>query len=175
MVGVPIRITTTYEQPPDMSKRFFKKAMRAGHEAMARMWHKLFLPLHFRRNARNRYDHQARKPKYVKKKRFFGKAGRPAPGGVRVRHGGEVDNVWSGDLERNMREWVTVRAFPTRATATMHGPRYISMRPYNSGHPDKAAELTDVSADEKVQLTAELDRVVTREFAAYKKRKTVRT
>ena len=175
MVAVPIRIKTTYDQPPDLSKRKWKEAMRAGHWAIGKMWHTVMLPLHFKRNARTRYGHQPRSVGYTKKKRLFGKSSRTFRDGSRVVHGGEVDNAWSGQMERNVREWVTIRAFPTRATATIRGPRYLSMRPYNSKHPNKAAELTEVTADEQAKLEKEMDRVVNERYTAWRKPKTVST
>jgi|GEM_PF-1691614 hypothetical protein len=175
MVAVPIRIKTTYTQPPDLSKRKWKEAMRAGHWAIARMWHAMMLPLHFRRNAKTRYGHKPRHPKYVRKKKRFGKSSRTFRDGSRVVHGGEVDNAWSGQMERNIREWVTIRAFPSRATAYVRGPRYLSMRPFNSKHPDKAAEITEVTADEQTKLEKEMDRMVNMRFTTWTKTKTVST
>jgi len=175
MVGVPIRIVTRYEQPPGLSKRKFKEAMRAGHWAMAKLWYAEMLPLHFKRNAAARYGHKPRSVGYTRKKRKFGKSSITFKNGKRVKYGGEVDNVYTGDLERNLREWVTIRAFPTRATAVMHGPRYLTMRPHKSNHPDKAAELTEVTNAEQDQLEKELDRVVNEKFNAWRAPKTVST
>jgi hypothetical protein len=173
---VKFKVSLHITQPPDIGKRKWGQCTKAGHLAQALHWQKTFLPRHFTPEASLRYGHQARKQKYKQRKERAGQSGR------RVRHmgklvqiqrGGMVDNVWSGDLERMITNPGTVAAFPSRAKLTMQGPRYITMRPYKSGQPNKAKELTTRSAGEEEALTDILRFETMRQYMAWKQPKTI--
>lgn len=126
------------------SVRSFRKANKAAFSVMGQYWYDHFLPLHFRREARTKYNYQARGTKYERRKKALGKSSYAK----RPKYGGEVDEVWSGTLEQNLKSYVNVKAYPTRATVNMTGPRYVTMRPYKSGHPNIGEEVTRVTKAE---------------------------
>jgi len=165
-------IKTTTTQPPDIGKRKWKECTKAGYEKMARYWHKNFLPDHFTRAARTKYGHQARRPKYLKNKE---RGGRRKVNGrvITIKYGGQIDNVYSGDLETLMKSPATIQAFPSRATVKMAGPRYVSMRPYKSGQPDKGKEITRSTADQVLVLEKVLGDETTKRLNEWKQPRTV--
>lgn len=170
------KVSLTVTKPPDIGKRKWEQCTKAGHLAQALHWQKTFLPRHFTPEASVRYNHQRRKEKYRKRKERAGASGRRVRHEgrlVQIQRGGLVDNVYSGDLERMMRNPGTIRPFPNRATLTMSGPRYITMRPYKSGQPNKAKELTARSTDENDALTEILRFETHKRYAAWKQPKTV--
>lgn len=131
----------TVDPDPGLSRRQRSRVLRAGNQVMGDYWQSQYLPLHWRTDARTRYRHTPRKPKYqaVKKRR--------ARIGLVKRHG-LVDNVYGGIMERMLRSSKVVRAYPTRVTITMRGPNYISMRPRDARKPHKAREITTVIPSE---------------------------
>lgn len=157
----PVQITMIEERPPDVAKRAFREMTRAGHQAQGKLWHSKHLPDHFRPGAAERYRHKPRTQKYLEQKRKLANR-------RKVRRGGKMDNVFTGHLEQMMRTAAEVRAFPTRVSITMTGPRYITMRPYKSNQPDKAKELTTVTHAQERELARIMDRVVTEELKTYR-------
>jgi hypothetical protein len=72
----------------------------------------------------------------------------------------------------------SVKAFPTRATLTMPGPRYVSMRPNPTGQrgsmPNLGEEATRTTQDEEKKLTEVYGEKVLSLLKKYKPRKTKR-
>lgn len=149
-----VLIRTVIDESEFPSKRAWRAAMLAAHQAMGAHWHSAILPKHFTQAAQIRYRHQRRQQKYLAYKKALAKRGK-------VKYYGNVDLVFSGQLEKSLSSFVTVRAFPTRVTVSMNGPRYITMRPYLTAQPDKAREITTVVPEESDALAAVADRVVT--------------
>lgn len=164
---LPIYSTVIIDPDPGLSRRKRNNLLREGHREQGQAWLDLFMPLHWRADARDRYRHQARRPSYIRVKRA--RAGK----GIVKRHG-LVDNVYSGVMERLLRSSKTVQAYPTRATVKMHGPRYITMRPYKSGHPDKGKEISTVLPAERDVLQRVLQEKVNSGLAAMKAPKTTK-
>lgn len=137
------------------SKRAVQRVAKGIHEIVGTFWHRVILPRHWRKGARERYGHQQRTAKYQRRKlnAFFygggGKLGRPeAP---------DRDLLWSGLMRRSLMEFGRVRAYPTRFSVTMHGPRYVGMRPFRTGMPNMGAELTTVTEDEQQEMAEEAE------------------
>ena len=157
---IPIRIRMVEDRPPEVAKRRWREIHRAAYLDMGEYWHANFLPRHFEPDAAREYGYKRRSSAYKKRKR---NAARRNP--AKYKKGGDVDLVYTGELEELLESFVTVRAFPTRTTVTMRGPRYVTLRPNvskGSPQPDKHAELTAVTRGEVRELVAILDRGVTR-------------
>ncbi len=161
------KISLTVTQPPDIGKRKWGECVKAGLLREAQVWQRDFLPRHFTPEARVIYKHQPRKSKYLKNKE---RGGRRKVNGrwVTIQRGGQVDNVFSGDMEKLLRGSIVIKLFPSRATLTMSGPQYISMRPYKSGQPNKAAEIFRKTTDETAALTQVLRFETMRQYTAWK-------
>lgn len=170
------KVSLTIEQPPDIGKRKWQQCTKAGHLSQALHWQKTFLPLHFTPEAKIRYKHQQRKSKYQQRKERAGRTGRPwTVNGrkVRVKRQGLVDNVLSGDLEAMVKRPGTIQAFPSRATLKMTGPRYVTMRPFKSGQPNKGKEIVTRTKDEESALTEVLRFETHKRYTAWKQPKKV--
>lgn len=139
---------------PGLSRRKRATILRGGHQKMGQHWIDQYLPLHWRTDAKTRYNHQPRRPGYIRAKR------RRAGFGLVKRHG-LVDNVYGGVMERMLRSQKTIRAFPTRATVVLSGPAYISLRPRDPKKPHKAKEISTVIPSEAADLTRVLGEAVT--------------
>jgi hypothetical protein len=160
----PLHITVAYVKPPETAIRRWREGMKEAHRVEATEWHERMLPKHFRKGAAARYGHQKRKPEYLKFKRMAAAGKGPYRKRGPVLLDGQVDNVFSGLLMHTLLGFASIRPYPTRVTVRMSGPRYITMRPYLSGQPDKAREVTAVAADEQQQLDATLRREVLARF-----------
>lgn len=167
MAGIPLKITMIETQPPDVSARKWREFSREAHREQGLHWHAHLLPLHFTPQARFRYGHQPRAAKTRERKRKAAAAGK-------ARDGGLIDNVWTGLLRQSLQSVATVRAFPSRVSIQMLGPRYITMRPFKSNQPDKAAEITAVTDDERRTLERILSEGITRRLAAYRETRVTR-
>lgn len=129
-----------------LSIRKSRDATKAAMGAMAWHWHRNYLPLHFEPFSSSKYRYKARTPKWIYQKQKIAKRN------PQIKKGGRVANVFTGLLEESMKQRPMIRAYPTRATVQMHGPRYITMRPYKSNQPNKAAEITTVIDSEQRTL-----------------------
>lgn len=167
------KVTLTIEQPPDVGRNKWRQFCKAGHQAMGDYWQKYMLPDHFTRSAPSKYGHKQRSPKYLKNKQRGGK--RKVNGRwVQIQYGGQVDNVFSGDMEKMLRSSPVVKAFPTRTTITMSGPRYVSMRPFKSNQPNKGAEITTTTEDQGRVLEKILEQHTVEAYANWKQPRTIK-
>lgn len=162
---IPTRILITEERPADVSARAFREMLRAANAKAGHLWHRDALPNHFSPQAHYRYRHKTRSQKWLKRKLKLAAAGR-------AERGGRVDNVYTGTLERMVRSWAQVRAFPTRATVTMIGPRYVTMKPRSASRPHIAAELTTVSRDESESMAFVAEMTLGRELDQFRATRT---
>lgn len=158
-MGFPIRVMMFEERPPEATVRQWRDLLKASHADMGQHWHQKMLPRHFEPGARERYGYKPRTRKYaIRKNRDYTRGKATAAS--------NVDLVYTGFLRRSLSTVATIRAFPTRVTIQMTGPRYVTMRVHNSNQPDKAAEVTAVTRDEADELSALLAEGVTRRLDA---------
>ena len=148
------------------SKRAWTRAMKAAHEHLGAYWHKFMLPRHFRTDAREKYNHEPRTFAYLRRKEGLGyrKSGK-------VKYAGKIDNVYSGLMEETLKGQGTVRAFPSRVTINMQGPRYITMRPHESNQPDKAAEILRCTSEEDLEMARVFDAELQKQLTAEERRR----
>ncbi len=133
------------------SKRAVDRVAQQIHQEVAVEWHEKHAPRHFEPSARNVYKYQARSMGYQKAKERAFQAGR--------KYGGQpvaepaTDLVLSGFLRETVLRYAMVRAFPTRFSVRMHGPRYAGMRPMKARNPNLGAEITRVTGREADEFT----------------------
>lgn len=142
---VPWTMSVTFKKPPDVSIRAWRTGMKEAWRTVGLHWQQQMLPRHFTRAAAANYSHKPRKAKYLEKKRR-----------LKLRYGGEVDNVFTGRMEKSLRQPARIIAFPTRVTIRMIGPRYMTFNPNTakgSNQPNKPAELTRLTGDEREDLS----------------------
>jgi hypothetical protein len=157
-------ITIRFEKPPETLVRSWREGMKEAHYAQGLHWHTEILPKHFEPGSESNYHHKPRQAKYKKYKRMAAQGNGPYKKRGPIALGGIVDNVFTGFLMRMMLNLAVIKPYPSRVTVRMAGPRYISMRPYKSNHPDKARELTEVTDRERAQLNDVLRREVLKRF-----------
>ena len=126
---IPLRFEITEEPPMNVSGRARKESTRKAHKTVTENWQKRMLPDHFNQNKQGKYRFKRRSPKYLASKRRQAAARRPK---VRVRDSGKTLLVFSGLMRRLLKRKQVVRAFPTRGTLTIPGPRYVTLRPMSS-------------------------------------------
>lgn len=137
-----------------LSKRGFERAKKAAMTVAATLWHRSMLKHHFTKSAKYTYKHKARTAKYQRRKIKLAERGK-------VEMGGQVDNVFSGTLMRNLQSYGSVRAFPSRVTLTMFGPRYVAAN-FKMNQPNKPKEITTTTPSEETRMA----RAIEREFVA---------
>ncbi len=113
--------------------------------------------LHFLPSAHFRYGYQQRAQSTREKKLRLARRGY-------VAKGGRADLVFFGNLERAMLRYPVIRAFPTRATVNLVGPRYLHIRS-RSGRPDMASEILSVTDGEHAAIVEEMETTYAREVA----------
>ncbi len=172
-----------------VSERQWGKAKLASHDAIGKKWHSDMLDEHFHRGAAEKYGHAKRSSAYLKWKRIKAAKQQKLRGGGTVQRGGVVDNVYSGEMERTLKRVGVIRAYPNRATVTMTGPRYMTMRvmdnkaeavangwTYGKGkkfsqragkQPDKVKELTTTTEAERKELAEVADKIIERHAAGW--------
>jgi len=141
----PVRIRLSTEGM--LSKRAWRRIAKAAHTKMGDYWQQRVLPRHFTKSARRRYGHKPRSKKWRERKMREAKKGNRG-----VEGGGEIDNVYTGNMRDLLMSGRLIRAYATRFSVEMFGPRYISMRPFQSNQPDKAAEITKTLPDEAAAM-----------------------
>lgn len=153
---LPIKITLQ-AVPAGVSKRRWNAATKAGFEAVGAMWHEEMLPDHFLASASSRYHYRPRSRAYLARKLKGGHGRDPL--------------VYRGLMKELLTSSRITRAFPTRVTIRMIGPRYVTMRTISGlaqnvqakirasrsakaltrtgSQPDKSKELTTVTSAER--------------------------
>ena len=162
-MSIPIKITTYYEQPPEVTVRTWRELLRESHADIGDHWVRTMLPGHFERGAREKYGYAARSKGYLARKTNVWRKGKAAPP--------FLDLVFSGDMRRVMLSVVSVRGFPSRTTITMVAPNYMTFRP-KGNQPDKHAEVTRVTPAQERELSELLNERVTEKLNALKEPKT---
>lgn len=119
-------------------KRATRRAMTHAHGAIGKYWQQRILPKHFTAAARHTYHHKPRKPGTVARKR---------------RRGRYIDNVDSGLAQSIALSSHPVRAFPTRATVRIPGPKYFTMRRKNPNAVHPVSEILTVIDPEREAMT----------------------
>lgn len=162
-----IRTTITEDRPFDVTVRAWPKMKTEAHKKAGSYWHKHFFPRHFRYDAKRKYGHQTRRRGYlIRKQRMAAKGKALSPG--------TVDNVLTGAMKEALSSSLTIRAFPARATVSMIGPKYALMRPYKSSQPNKGAEMTATTEEEREKLAQVLQTEMERQLKNFRaRRKTV--
>lgn len=132
--------------------RKFARCAKEAYEAMGSLWHDKILPLHFARGAKHRYGYQPRSQKYRRRRARLGVAG-------------DTDLVFTGDMQKQMQQFATIRGFPTRATVNVSAPYYMTLRPNTfagSSQPDKFKELSGLTGADYKQLETKLQTTIER-------------
>ncbi len=141
---IPVRVEISGDAPylPVRSQR---AVLKGAYHFIGETWLEDYLPLHFKPFAARRYGYAKRTERTKEKKKRLAERGR-------VEDGGRQPLVWSGLLRRSLLEHHhTVRAYPSRATAKLIGPSYLSIR-YKSGRPNIGREILATTTDERRKL-----------------------
>lgn len=132
-----IRVTTFYEEHPELIRRELGEATRAGHQAMGELWRDHLALEHFEPRARLVFGYQQRGRRYRGFKKAMARLGK-------VEDGGESDLVFSG-LSRRAVTRATVNATPNRTVITHFMPSYFGKR-RSLRAPDTREEMLRISA-----------------------------
>ena len=76
-------------------------------------------------------------------------------------------------MEKALKSSATIKAFPTRATVRMVGPKYALMRPWKSGQPNKGQELTATTQDERDKMAALLASTMEKLLKNFRAKRTI--
>lgn len=127
------------------SERLVGRVMKQVNNDVLEYWHRTMLPRHFRRGADIDYSYQPRsRITNLIKRRLFKRGDAISPDRPLVR---------SGKLQNMVKSYVSIQAYPTRAIATMYGPRYAGMKPFRPGLPNLGLEVTTVSTEEISEIS----------------------
>ncbi|HEY1600452.1 MAG TPA: hypothetical protein VGG64_12670 [Pirellulales bacterium] len=153
------------ERPPEASARAWDGICRDANAGMGELWHREMLAPHFTPAAKGIYHHQPRTGPYLRRKLQLASRGLALEGGI-------VDNLLTGLMRSALEAGGMVRAYPSRVTIGMVGPRYCTMRPYKSGQPDKAAEILAITDSEEKRLAKRGEELIAEKLNALKEPKT---
>jgi len=127
-----------------VSGRGMDRAAKQLNREMGERWHQLYLPRHFEEGAAERYDYQPRAARY---KAMKSRRGLPPL-------------VYRGTLKQLTKSSHVIRAYPTRFSVQMWGPRYATMRPRpperggTNTRPAIGAEVVKSHPDEEREMAA---------------------
>jgi len=162
-----MKITTVVTYPAflDAPAKAVRQAVSRGLLAAARLWHRKYMPMHFREGASQRYGYQRRTVKYMIRKRRQKGHSRPL--------------VWTGEMRRMLTRERQEKALKNRAAASikMRGPFYLRREGQAAfrGQPDMNAEIKTTAATERQKLAERTHRDATAELnRAMKTRRTRR-
>lgn len=158
MLPITISVKT---RPPEGSKRAWNAATKAAFQAAGKVWHERFLPDHFKPGAAAQYGYRPRSRKYLEAKLRAGKKGKAEDGGT-------SPLVYTGLMRDLLTNHPIYRAYPTRVSIRMPGPRYVGMRVFKANQPNKGAEVTKVLPSQKQQLAAVIKSTIRAELAKRK-------
>jgi hypothetical protein len=146
---VLIRVQMTTDGGAEVSARAHSRAMKSTMEAVGKHWKRHMLGRHFRSGAATKYGYQPRTNAWQRRK---------LRSSIRASDA-HLPLIFTGTLKRMVLRSNIIRAYPTRATVELPGPRYLTARPNPTGRgrsrPWMAAEITAITPDE----IRELDRV----------------
>lgn len=128
-----------------LSGRAIQRLMKEVHHEVGQYWFDRMLKDHWASGAAERYGYQPRSAKYIRQKVRAAKKGKALAGGV-------VSLLYSGELRERIKEYADVRAYSTRVSVVMRGPKYVSMRPKKPGHPNMGEEITAVTPAQRQEL-----------------------
>ena len=129
-----------------IARKTIEDWLRNAHQEVGDYWHRKMLGRHWASGASAKYFYAQRSAKYLKAKIKAAKSGAALAGG-------RVPLLFSGVLRSSLKAWVQIKAFPSRVTVRMIGPKYVSMTPKKVGHPNMGKEITTVTEDERLELT----------------------
>lgn len=167
MIVLKARLTET--RPLDVARDAWRDITRESYRATGQYWVDRMLRGHFEPGAAEKYRYKFRSRGYRRRKDRAFAAGRPFQrGGEPVIAGSNQPNVLTGYMRREMTRSVVVRGFPTRATVYMYGPAYLSTRFFKKAQPDKPAEITAVTTEERRELAKVLEQEILKRLTAYR-------
>lgn len=135
-----------------------KAVFRRGMKAMAKDWHRLFLPRHFQSGAKRRYGYQERKRKYAQRKQ---RRGLPPL-------------VFSGRARSHARALFRVTGSAKTVRGKFFLPHYFRMKPMRAGQPSLGEELTRTTRHERSRLAIRFKARVEAGLRKIKTRKVVK-
>lgn len=151
----------TWRGSPETTMAELRRVVKPQLQKIGVVWHRRTLPKHFEDAALNRYKYQRRRKGYsITKAR---------------RKGHNRPLVWDGDLERQVTRIGRVSSTSKGVTVAMTGPRYLYAYRKDLQQPDKAAEMTATTPDERAKMDKLLDIAVTRDLNAVRTIQTVRS
>ena len=147
-----IKTTITYTRSPELLVREFRKVVKATLKDTGTLWHKKFLPWHFKEFAGAKYGYRKRSSSYAKKK-------------LRLR-GHRNPLVWSGRMQRELMRRRQLTGTAKAVRVRMTGPPYLK-------YHNKPRELTAITEKEAQALAQALHDQTTQAIRQLKERRTV--
>lgn len=155
-----IRGVIQYRGSPEATKKELRAAVKPELARVVQWWHSKILPGHFLIAAEGKYRYRRRSASYLRQKvKRFGHR-RPLE--------------YTGDMKRQVTSMARITSTSKGAKVNMTGPRYLYMYRKDLKQPDKAAELTAITASEVDKLAQILDRRLTRRLNSVDKTETRR-
>jgi len=144
----------------DAQRRGAPKVIKSAMFDVAKLWHRVMRPRHFKPGAEALYKYKPRSEKYLWRKR-------------RKKHH-QHPLVWTGRTRQQSSALYTITGTSRRVRGRMSLPWYVKMKPLRRNAPALGEELTRVTTREHRYLVTHLDKNVTRALNGLKARKVVR-
>lgn len=143
-----LRTNFRESRPMDVAVRRWNEMGREAHRVGGQLWQEEMLPKHFQVESKILYHHQPRRQKYLAGKQRAAERG--------FIQAADIDNLYTGRMYHYLSSTAVVRAFPTRATINMIGPRYMTMRVFQGDRAEAAAHGMTYGKGQKFSATAGL-------------------
>jgi hypothetical protein len=146
---------------PKQMKRGLGKVIKESMAEGAGLWHRRYLPMHFKQGAGRRYRYQPRTRPYLRHKR--------------KKHGHSRPLEFSGELRREVTRRATITGTSRRARVTMDtGQAWYATRKWKNRAtmPDMEAEITKTTNREVKKIAHVIEAVVERRLNGMTDRET---
>jgi len=147
---MPVRGEIHYVGSPESTLRQLRPTVKTHLKAIGSLWHKEFLPRHFRRGAQRRYGYQRRSQRYLKRKQ------RAAERGMIPRSSLGKPLVFTGVSEEQISRRSDITSTSKRARVKMSAPKHFFQHRKDYGQSDKVEEVTRIVEQEATAMAKEL-------------------
>jgi hypothetical protein len=154
-----IRGSMVYIGSPKALKRGFGKVIKESMQEAGMLWHRRYLPDHFRSGSASKYGYQKRTAKYMKRKAH--------------KKGHQTPLVFSGDLKRSATRMAHVGGTSKQVKVSMDAPWYATRSWKTRGTmPDMSKEMTKTTDDQVRRLARIVEALSERKLGEIQTRET---
>lgn len=153
-------------RPVGVVRDKWREICRKAFQLVGEYWFRNMLKKHFTPQAKHTYKHKPRSSGYRRNKERLAQRGK-------VAMGGQVDNVFTGNMMQSLQQTAVIRGFPTRVKVSMFGPKYMRIN-FRAGsqQPNKKQEVITTTDQEQNILKRIMREYIVKQIREIRAKKT---